>query len=170
MVAGRRDDVGDTGDHRHAAGEQHRPLVAELRTAAEGDDELRRTADGGPYAEDREDVRHAPGRGNAEGDGGDGADRGVAEQQLPSGSVLAPRVEQRGDHVDQRIVVLRGLLTTITTLRPSTVGAGVLLVLYAFGAGASRVVRGRESSGVGGSVWDELMTVSVQSWPPGLSS
>src|SRR5262252_10325366 len=55
IAAGRQDDVGEATDDRPAASEQHRPLVAKQRTAAEGDDKLRRAADGGPYAEDRED-------------------------------------------------------------------------------------------------------------------
>ena len=54
-----------------------RVLWAELRTAAECDGELRRTGEEGPYAEDREDVRDGPGRGDAERDGGGDADRGA---------------------------------------------------------------------------------------------
>jgi hypothetical protein len=66
------------------AGEQHRPLPAELRTTAKGDDELRRTAEQGPDTEDGEHVRDAPRRGDGEGGGGDGADRRAGEQQPPS--------------------------------------------------------------------------------------
>jgi hypothetical protein len=40
---------------------------------------------------------------HAEGDGGDGAEGGVGQQQLTSGSVLAARVDHGGDRVDQRI-------------------------------------------------------------------
>ena len=73
------------------------------RTPTEDHDQLRRTGEAGPYAEDCEDVRDAPGRSHAEGDRGDGADRGVRQQQLPSRSLLAPRVDQRGDQVDHRV-------------------------------------------------------------------
>jgi hypothetical protein len=55
-----------------AVGKQQRPLVAELCSAAEYHDELRRTTDG-PDAEDWEDSRDASGRGYTEPDGGDDA-------------------------------------------------------------------------------------------------
>src|SRR6516162_9082086 len=103
IAAGRQDDVGDAADDRPAASEQHRPLVAKQRTAAKGDDNLRRAADGGPYAEDREDIRDAPHRGHPQGYRGGDADRGAGEQQLTGRSLLAPRVDHRRDHVDQRI-------------------------------------------------------------------
>lgn len=73
MANCRRDEERDTTDNRHAVGEQQRPLIAELRAAAENDDELRRTAHGCPDAEDRKDGRNASGRGHPEGDGRDGA-------------------------------------------------------------------------------------------------
>jgi hypothetical protein len=69
--------------------------VAVLATAAEGGDELRRPADGRPDAEDREDVRDASGRGDRQGDRGDGAGRGVAEQEAARGPALAARVSLR---------------------------------------------------------------------------
>src|SRR5215472_6584576 len=103
VAAGRHDDVGEATDDRPAASEQHRPLVAKQRTAAEGDDKLRRAADGGPYAEDREDIRDAPRRGHPQGYRGGDADRGAGEQQLTGGSLLAPRIDHRRDHVNQRI-------------------------------------------------------------------
>jgi hypothetical protein len=61
-----RDEEGDTTDDRHPVGEQQGPLVAELRTASQDDDELNGTADGGPDSEDRQDGRDAHGRGHAE--------------------------------------------------------------------------------------------------------
>ena len=85
------------------AGEHHQPLGAELRAAAQGDDELRRTAEQGPHAEHGQDVSDAARRGRGEGGGGDGADRGAGEQHPPGGAALAARVDQRGGHVDQRI-------------------------------------------------------------------
>jgi hypothetical protein len=57
LADGRHDDERDTEKDRRAVGEQQRPLIAELRAAAEGDDELRRTADDGPDAEDYEGSR-----------------------------------------------------------------------------------------------------------------
>jgi hypothetical protein len=77
-----------------------RPRCARRR---KGDDELRRTGEGGPHAEDDEHRRDALARGDAEGDGGDGADSGVGEQQPTSGPVLVPRVAEGGKDVDQRI-------------------------------------------------------------------
>jgi hypothetical protein len=41
--ASRRSDVGNARDDGHAVRQQQRPLVAELRTATEDDDQLRRT-------------------------------------------------------------------------------------------------------------------------------
>jgi hypothetical protein len=76
----RRDEEGDTADNRHPIGKQQWPLVAELRPAAEDDDKLHRTADGGPDAEDREDRRDASGRGHTERDGGGDAEPGVDQQ------------------------------------------------------------------------------------------
>jgi hypothetical protein len=83
IVRGRPNDEDDAAEDGHAVGEQQRPLVTELRTAAQDDDELRRTGDEGPDAEDHEHIRLAPGRGDAESDGGNGAEGGVGQQQLP---------------------------------------------------------------------------------------
>lgn len=55
MVTGREDHEGDPDGDGHAPGQEHRPLVVELRTAMHGDDELHRAADSGPDAEDRDD-------------------------------------------------------------------------------------------------------------------
>jgi general stress protein YciG len=61
IVGGNRgQDEGDAADDGRAVGEQERPQIAKQRTAAQDDDELRRTGEGGPYAEDREDVATVP--------------------------------------------------------------------------------------------------------------
>ena len=62
-----RGDEGDTEEDGHPTREQHRPLPPEQRAAAQGDDELRRTGEGGPHPEDDEHRRDALARGDAEG-------------------------------------------------------------------------------------------------------
>jgi hypothetical protein len=64
---------------------------------------LRRTTQRRPHSEHSENIRDASGRCHGKGDGGDGTDRGINEQQSPIESALTRRVDQAADRVDQRI-------------------------------------------------------------------